>query len=383
MIDFEILLMLLPFIFAIGVGGPAPAPTPAPSSTEDGSLNQYFLLLSNPWRPISDGFEKYMRRREEQMCPGAFFSRTEFLIKTTMERFFPGRQVMAWQKRRAKVEMLNPFGAEFFGAALCRRLGIGTSEVSVMPYGQAKNMADVFIKSCVATTAGRELRLIGEPVQDGELVLVSQRIAGALPVSHLPTYGIYVNRGESFAELSDNLAQLQEAYNKMRKVSPVPASFYSDFDPEDRCAIGKNSNWESDAFRRIFLARIFLGTTAAHNGNVLVDGRGNLYCIDFGTARRESGEDLEMFFTHIQPTIKMFGREMLSEVWLLMGQIAALTDLDLRRCVDCVPYRYEFDLLDYYRRRLSVWKRKYEEGLTRAAGCIADLPPIARRAFYV
>ena len=62
---------------------------------------------------------------------------------------------------------------------------------------------------------------------------------------------------------------------------------------------------------------------------------------DFGTTRRESGEDLEVFFTHIQPTLKMFGREMLSEVWPLMGKIASLTDSDLRCCVDAIPDRNE------------------------------------------
>lgn len=306
-------------------------------------------------------------------------------MKTTLERFFPGHQVMAWQKRRAKVEMLNPFAVEIFGAALCRRLGIGTSEVSTMPYGQVKNMDAVFIKSCVATTAGRELRLIGEPVQDGELVLVSKRIPGALPLSHLPTYGIYVNRGELFAGFSDSLAQLQEAYNKMQKVSPVPASFYADFSLSDRAAIMRNCRWDSSEFCRVFLVRIFLGVTAAHNGNVLVDGRGNLYCIDFGTARRESGEDLEMFFKHMQPTVKGFGREFVSDVWLLLGEIASLTDNDLRICVDAIPDRAEFgdsgELMKYYRKRLALWKEKYQGGLKRAARNMAHLPPIVRQAF--
>jgi len=379
--ELETLLFFLPFVFGIGVGGPAPAPAPAPKSTEDGSLNQYFLLLSNSWRPVSDRFEKWMRRREHDMCPGAFFAQSEFLMKSTLERFFPGHQAIAWQKRRANVETLNPFGAEIFGAALCRRLAIGTSEVSLMLYGEASALRDVFIKQCVPTTAGEELHLIGESVADEELVLVSHKIPGAIPVSHLPAHGIRLKQEYGFDKMSQNLIELDEAYRKMRKCSPIPSSFYSDFDPEDRFNIEKNTDWGSDAFRRIFLTRIFLGTTAAHNGNTLVDGEGKLYSIDFGTTRRESGEDLEVFFTHIQPMIKMFGRERLSDTWLLMGEIAALTDLGLRSCVDCVPYRYEDDLLDYYRRRLRFWREKYQEGLKRSARCIRDLPPIVRQAF--
>ena len=386
MIDFEILLMFLPFVFGIGFGGGGGgAPAPAPTSTEDGSLNQFFLLAAEFGGEVfvPEPFQSWMHRRESQMCPGAFFSQIELLTKTTMERFFPGRQQAVWQKRRANVEMLNPFGAEMFGAALCRRLGVGTSLVSVMPFREANALRDVFIKKCVQTTAGEELHLIGKSVADEELVLVSHKIPGAVPLSHLPDYGIRLKQEAGFDKMSQNFIEVDEAYRKMRKCSPVPSSFYSDFDPEDRFDIEKNTDWGSDAFRRILLARLFLGTTAGHNGNTLIDGSGKLFTIDFGTTRRESGEDLEILFKYMQPTVKMFGRETLSDTWLLVGEIAALTDADLYRCVDCVPYRYEFDLLDYYRRRLSVWKRKYEEGLTRAAGCIADLPPIARRAFYV
>ena len=316
------------------------------------------------------------------MCPGSFFSQAEKAVKSMFERFLPGRQQATWLKRRARVETLNPFAAEIFGAALSRRLGIGTSAVSVMSYKEAEKLQDVFIKVCEQTVAGKELHLAGGQVADGELVLVSRKIPGTVPISHLPAHGIRLKQEYGFEKMSQNLIELDEAYRKMRKCSPIPSSFYSDFDPEDRFNIEKNTDWGSNAFRRIFLTRIFLGTTAGHNGNTLIDGNGKLYTIDFGTTRRESGEDLEVFFTHIHPTIKMFGRETLSDTWLLIGEIAALTDSDLRRCVDCVPYRYEGDLLDYYRRRLRFWKEKYEEGLKRSARCIADLPPIVRRAFY-
>lgn len=168
---------------------------------------------------------------------------------------------------------INSLTAEIVGWRFMRALGVGTApavELVRQPEARRdKNTADWYFK-------------FGHP--DGR-VLAIQRIPHAISLTCLRIiHGIasetaqwnYPGGAEFAAIAIRNIMHLGNSGQV-----PDPAVFYADFSlPASPEKIMSAIRWNSPQMTEIHAARLLLGCSLAHAGNVCVDERGGLYSID-------------------------------------------------------------------------------------------------------
>lgn len=131
--------------------------------------------------------------------------------------------------------------------------------------------------------------------------------------------------------------------------------------PADTSEIKKVIQWDSEPMLKIHAARLFLGCSTAHAGNVLVDADANLYSIDHESVQRFDGEDLVWTFDNIRPHTR---------AWFSLGSICSLSEQNIVDCLSGLPDGITWPLgsqtatEDYFLRRLNYWQRRFFEQST-------------------
>lgn len=131
--------------------------------------------------------------------------------------------------------------------------------------------------------------------------------------------------------------------------------------PADTSEIKKVIQWDSDPMLRIHAARLFLGCSTAHAGNVLVDADANLYSIDHESVQKFDGEDLVWLFDSIVPHTR---------AWLSLGNVCSLSEQNICDMLSDLPDNTVWPLGSadatraYFTKRLNYWQRRFFEQST-------------------
>jgi hypothetical protein len=239
-----------------------------------------------------------------------------------------------WLARKRSGAPFNPFVSEFFSEAVLRKLRIRTAESFLCSANEAHKFSDGFVLKFAKDDQQQNMKWHPNAVPD-RTSLVSKLVPDAASIS-------FVTR-------------------KILKTHPdrrEPADrFYINFNPSPkeietiRAAISP----EGAPYLRICAARAFLGDgCTSHFGNVLVTKTGELVSIDHPHAHFQSGEDLRNLFDFVD-------RE--SELFRVLGGVAALTEADIHACVAAVPKHGVCGSTQgigaYFSTRLKLWKTLY------------------------
>lgn len=213
-------------------------------------------------------------------------------------------RLMNWTlKEEARLKrsdsVLDPVIAELVGARLMHAIDIGAPRLEIISQAQAEERSEGDWIFKFMTAEG--------------LVLSVERIKGAISLHYLRVlHGIECEptRWDLAEYDKDDLIQsvckfttkgMLRLLDKGKGGLENPSAFYADFTvPEDTSRIRESIAWDSTQRLEIHTARLLLGTTCAHAGNILVDGRGRLYSIDHESVRFSSGEDIEILAESIK-----------------------------------------------------------------------------------
>jgi len=267
---------------------------------------------------------------------------------------------------------MHPLVAEVVGARFLRRFGIGTSNIEIVSAEEARRR-DPF-QWLVKTFVGSRLRIsppgwhgIDFPDNRAKWVVVSEKIPGAISLFYLQRFhGIDLDPPSVKVPNWDWSHGHFEWWLDFRLINlgkdqlPEARAFYSDFKPPDNWEALKNAiRWNSVPMLQIHAARLFLGVTTAHVANILVDGHSNLYTIDCEFAFADSGDSLTRLFSNIIPRTRAFES---------LRPVAEMRESELGRLFADLPEWVEWPLgskevtVEYYRRRLRLWKKLYQRG---------------------
>jgi hypothetical protein len=248
---------------------------------------------------------------------------------------------------------LDPFAGEIIGARFMHLLGIGApTEIRVVNAAEAKAAGDAWV---IKTYKNGRLRWFGGIAADINVLVA--RIPGTISLRALRrVYGVV---GPEITLHGDDV--VPGSWNIIERIlwlGPEAAdSEHSGFVlPDDLTAIRAAIEWNSDPMLAIHAARLFLGCSAAHAGNVLVDANAKLYSIDHEFCVPTDGADLDTLFKHMKKGTR---------AWRALGAVAALEPADVERLFDdlplCVtwPLRSKYETVFYFLERLDFWKAAY------------------------
>ncbi len=287
-----------------------------------------------------------------------------------------------WYKQRVRLsetsgKAFNPYAIEFFSAAVLNRLGIRTAPARICSKDEACSLGPEFIvkiteladaatsycasysgapemidaidhagamalgvnvrvlkfarRECLARRLERAGRwvLVVEIIRDAaSLDFVSRKL---LPESNAKNQIEAVMRdcGLGFAKckslVSESLAEI------IGKSCPPADELFADFhpSPEQLCRIESVICVTGEAYLKILAARVLLGISCAHFGNVLATKTGELVSIDHVSGRLENGDDLRML-------LKFVAHDSL--VFRILCEIAeTLSEEDIRAAVAAIP----------------------------------------------
>lgn len=270
---------------------------------------------------------------------------------------------------------LHPFVGEFVGARLMRRLGIGAPEDVRLADKQAAREAiatgawipkiykdgrlratdelgisdvNILIKRIRGAISLYDLR-VKHGICGRELVLTADFSfdEGKGLIESIVTNGV---RGQLLNQLACGIRNGKEHSN------PIPSDFVL---PLDTSKIVSAIQWDSPQMLRIHSARLFLGCSAAHAGNVLVDADGKLYSVDHESCAATDGEELELLFDNVQRDTRTW--------WTLRG-VAGLSHENIVALFADIPESAHWPLgskqttVNYFTGRLDYWKFRYANG---------------------
>jgi hypothetical protein len=139
--------------------------------------------------------------------------------------------------------------------------------------------------------------------------------------------------------------------------------FFADFMPSgsEMELIKRAMALDGLPYLRICAARVFIGCSAPHFGNVLVTKTGELVSIDNCRGYFEKGEDVREM---------MYFIDRRSDVFKVLDGVAGLTENDIHAAVDGIPRHpacgLTSGLADYFCERLNLWKKLHADTERRA-----------------
>lgn len=272
---------------------------------------------------------------------------------------------------------LDSIAGEIVGARLVSLVGIGApSEIRLVDADEARNAAPS--QWICKPLLGSRIRYSKGKYATRNLLI--KKIPGAISLVSLRTlYGIRGrdprwNLGDGpIPPATKNEARSDYIVSYMRAFLHVgrehldnPADFFADFvPPADWSAIQSAIQWDSEPMLKLHAARLFLGTSTAHAGNVMVDQDAKLYSIDHEfCALNSEREDLHMLAQHIQRN---------SKSWAALQPVAKLTERDIESLFVGLPQEIHWPMktlegtLSYYRVRLLTWKGLFGASFSKAA----------------
>jgi hypothetical protein len=285
---------------------------------------------------------------------------------------------------------LNPYAIEFFSCAILNRLGVRTAPARICTKGEARTLGPEFIVK-VMTNPCATAPYSGVPgavdVMDAVCagvfgvdvrVLKFARARAMLGAGHALVVEV-IPDSASMDFIARKLLPQSNARNQLQTVmsecgsrlalgkmpfdeffaqalgkSCLPADeLFSRFRPssEELRTIESAISVTGEKYLRILAARVLLGISAGHFGNVLCTRGGELVSIDHVSGRIERGDDLETLFRFVNRD---------SLVFQILCEIANLTEDDIRGAVAAIsshPVCGSTDgIVDYFDERLKLFR---------------------------
>ncbi len=257
---------------------------------------------------------------------------------------------------------VNPFALEFFAQGILRRLGIRTVEQRICNGKEARALPADFVVKVAGEEPAQNLTWNPASVRNGPC-LVSRLVPDAASLDYVARKIITSHSArtqmlrESAAIHASKDWAFEQLIAKALGKSCEPADkFFADFKPtqSEIEVIKAAMALDGPAYLRICAARVFIGCSAPHFGNVLVTKKGELISIDHARGYFEKGDDLRELFYFVDRR---------AEAFKILDGVAGLTDNDIRAAVDGIPQHpacgSTAGLADYFCRRLRTWKEMH------------------------
>jgi hypothetical protein len=286
-----------------------------------------------------------------------------------MAEFRPNSTDPLIQTMRQRKSM-NPFALEFFAQGILRRLGIRTVEQRICSGQEARSLPANFVVKIAGNS--NDLRWNPNPQNERNIAwnpdavrsgwcLVSELVPNAASLDYvsrkiITSQSVRTQRlRESAAIHAQNDQTLEELIAQALGKTCEPADkFFASFQPSESEIelIKRAMALDGLPYLRICAARIFVGSSAPHFGNVLVTKKGELISIDHARGYFENGEDLRELFYWVDRR---------SDVFKVLDGVNALTDKDICESVSEIPRHPACEstagLADYFCKRLCAWKQ--------------------------
>ena len=255
---------------------------------------------------------------------------------------------------------LHPFAAEVAGARLMRLLGIGAPTEF--------RLAD---RAVVALFNERDW--VCKPIQGRAKVgalpapwnVMVRRIPGVISLYSLrEIYGVSSSPVWEFEYGWDGLTAVELSARTAATIGQMmmsngtqrledPARFFKGFEPpSDWTTITGAIRWDGEQRLLISAARLFLGCSASHPGNLMVDNSGQLYSIDHEYVQATNFADIRLLAENLKPG---------ATAYHAVEQVATLSEADVDGLFDGMPDGVSWPLGEprtrqYFANRLDLWK---------------------------
>ena len=264
---------------------------------------------------------------------------------------------------------INPFALEFFAQGILRRLGIHTVKQSIFSGREARLLPANFVVKVAGNSNdlkwnpnphnARKIPWDVDAVRRG-WCLVSELVPDAASLDYIArkiitSHGVRTQMLRESAALHAQKDQTLEALTAQAlEKTCVPADkFFADFKPtEPEIELIKPAMaLDGRKYLTICAARIFIGCSSPHFGNVLVTKKGELISIDHASGYFEREDHLRELFYFVDRR---------SEVFTVLDGVNNLAENDIREAVAEIPGHpacgSTVGLVDYFLKRLGQWK---------------------------
>ncbi len=276
----------------------------------------------------------------------------------------------------------NPFACEFFAQSIMRRLGILTAPTRIATVEHAKKLPP---SDVVKVAAPGGFRLRWSPTEGlgfgnaFEYCLVSSALPNAVSLDFAFRKWLRGSRSAMESGLRDFSSMVIGKHSLFfQQVADVVAKgcveadyLYAETHPTEK-EIGlmeQAGKWDGRQYLKISAARVFLGCSMAHLGNVLITTDAQLASIDHENIGIETGEDLEMLFRFMNRN---------SVAFRMLNEIANLTEEDIHAAIAEIPAHRacgsNTDLEGYFIERLRLFKSLCHGATVAPVSMAACLP---------
>jgi len=265
---------------------------------------------------------------------------------------------------------LSPLVAEVVGAGLMKSLGLGAPEdIRLVDKAEAREAIATGEWVPKVYTDGR-LKAVDE-LGLAESNILIKRIPGAISLYNLRVkHGICGREIRLSADVPQDSSIIEKlvytggqnyllnSWGKLILQGSGTCHYIADdfILPLDRSKIQEVVEWDSAPMLAIHAARLFLGCSAGHAGNILVDADGKLYSIDHESCAHTNGEELELLFDNVQRDTR---------AWRSLAGVASLSHEDIASLFSAIPDDAHWPLgdkaktVDYFCGRLTYWRWRY------------------------
>jgi hypothetical protein len=274
---------------------------------------------------------------------------------------------------------INPFALEFFAQGILRRLGIRSVEQTICSGREARALPPNFVVKVAGDSHDLKWNPNGQNARNIEWnpaavwngwCLVSNLEPDAASLDYIArkiitSHSVRTQMLRESAALHAQKDQTLEALTAQALGKAcVPADkFFADFKPTDPEIELIKSAMALDGrkYLTICAARIFIGCSSPHFGNVLVTKKGELISIDHASGYFESEDHLKELFYFVDRK---------AEAFKALDDVARLTESDIRESVFEIPRHpacgSTAGLVDYFCQRLKLWKQYAEKEISRS-----------------
>jgi hypothetical protein len=297
-----------------------------------------------------------------------------------MSEFQPNSTDPLIQSMRQRKSM-NPFALEFFAQGILRRLGIRTVEQKICNGQEARSLPANYVVKVAGSGNSNSLKwnpngqnarnIAWNPaaVRNG-WCLVSKLEPDAATLDFvarklITSQSVRTQMLRESAALHAQKDQTLEALiaQALGKTCVPADKFFADFKPtESEIELIKSAMaLDGKKYLMICAARVFIGCSSPHFGNVLVTKKGELISIDHASGYFESEDHLKELFYFIDRR---------SDVFRVLDGINSLTEKDICEAVSEIPRHSacgSTSLADYFCKRLRTWKELYASSERQSA----------------
>jgi hypothetical protein len=264
---------------------------------------------------------------------------------------------------------LNAFAAEFFAQGILRCLGIATAEQIICNAKEARALPDNFVVKVAGEEPAQNLTWNPDSVRTG-WCLASKLVPDAASLDFIARKLITTEHAKTQILRQCALAHAEKDRGfeeligrTLGKTCVAADKFFAAFRPTESelKLIADAMAIDGKEYLQICAARVFLGCSAPHFGNVLATKTGELISLDHARASYEKNDDIRKMFYFVSRPSKAFD---------VLSGVARLSERDVREAVLGIPKHRACGsttgMADYYSWRLQLWKQLYaDNGIRR------------------